>query len=169
MNERIWKLGEVVILPRKSNKVKTSGQKTYEHLTADKYVCIRESADGQRGILVKMIGRVEERDIQIIAGEPFCKDDKDGALEQTIYYSYRFPTIEELKEVLTIVRENEKLWKQLNEAGMHINPDGSFWVRELARTMLVMKKPQYYDPKTKLLGTAADAEENHRRLTLVYF
>lgn len=169
MNERIWKLGEVVDLPRKSNPLKKDGQNTYEHLTDSRYVCIREAENGLRGILVKMIGRVEEKDIMNIAGEPFCMDGKEESSGRNVYYSYPFPTLEELKEVLTIVRANDKLWQQLNDAGMLINPDGTFWIKEMKQKFFAKNKPQYYDPKTKFVETASEPEENHRRLTIVYF
>lgn len=169
LKERNWKLGEVVILPRTSEPIWKSGQKAYEHMTCSKYVCVREAADGQLGILVKMIGRVPEQDIMTINGEPFCKDEKEEAFEQNIYYSYPFPTIDELKEVFGIVRANDTLWHQLNDAGMHINPNGTFWVKEMSRKMLVLKKPLYYDPKTDLTETAASADELHRRLSIAYF
>ena len=164
-----WKLGEVVHLPRTGQPLRHSGQHAYEFQIYSEYVCVREAIGSQRGILVKMMGRVPEKDITPVAGEPFCHDDQKEVDGKQVTYSYQFPTIEELKEVLKIVRENDKLWQQLCDASMHINPNGTFWVREMERKMLVMKKPQYYDPKVDLVESAADPEELHRRLTIVYF
>lgn len=169
MKEKNWKLGEVVELPKTSNLIHKSGKESYEHMTSSRYVCVREAANGQRGILVKMMGRITSQEMMIVANEPFCKDEKEETAGQSVYYSYRFPTMEELKEVLDIVRANAILWRQLDEASMFINPDGSFWVREIEKKFLVMKKPQYYDPKTGLISSPGDADEPHRRLTIAYF
>jgi hypothetical protein len=169
MKRNNWKLGEVVELPKTGSQIHKSGKESYEHMTSSCYVCVREAANGQRGILVKMMGRIKAQEMMIVNHEPFCKDETEETEGQTVYYSYRFPTSEELKEVLDIVRSNDVLWRQLDEASMFINPDGSFWVREMERKFLVVKHTQYYDPKTGFLSSPATADEAHRRLTIAYF
>jgi hypothetical protein len=169
LKNKQWKLGEVVTLPRTSQPLRHSGQKAYEFQIESEYVCVREAIGSQRGMLVKMMGRVPEKDIKTVAGQPFCNDHQEEVNGKQVIYSYPVPTTEELKEVLQLVRDNDVLWHQLCDASMHINPNGTFWVRETGRKMLVKKKPKYYDPKVDLTEIAADAEELHRRLTIVYF
>ena len=44
---------------------------------------------------------------------------------------------------------------------MLINPDGTFWIKEMKQKFFAKNKPQYYDPKTKFVETASEPEENH--------
>ena len=102
-------------------------------------------------------------------GEPFCKDDKEEAFSSDIYYSYRFPSEVELKEVLHILRHDQCLIDILEEASMHINPNSTFWVRDTARSVLLQKKLQYHDvPSGKLIADSNDGKV-HYRLTIAYF
>ena len=43
---------------------------------ASRYICIREATAGQRGILLKVLGKTTRENIIMRGGKPFCKDDK---------------------------------------------------------------------------------------------
>ena len=136
--ESKWKLGEIVKVPRKSSEIE-SGMKSYEHFISSRYVCIREENGDQSGILIKVLGKISSENIIIKGGEPFCKDDKEEGFTSDIYYSYRFPSELELKEVLHIIRNNQRLIVELENASMHINPNSTFWVRDTAKSILLQK------------------------------
>ena len=163
-----WRLGDIVNVPRKSSEIE-SGMKSYEYFVSSRYVCIREEDGDQSGILIKVLGKISSDYIMIKGGEPFCKDDKEEGFRYDIYYSYRFPTVDELKEVLNIIRNDQRLIDKLEEASMHINPNSTFWARDIARSFLIQKKLQYYDiPSGKLIAESKD-NEVHYRLSVVYF
>lgn len=159
-----WKLGEVVLLPRKT----TQSNKKYEYLMASRYICIREATAGQRGILLKVLGKTTRENIIMQGGQPFCKDEKYEGLYSDTYFSYRFPPVKELKEVLDILKKDESLVEIFEKAKMHINPNSTFWVSDTASRLLFLKEPQYYDANFGLL-TAASDNEPHYRLTIAYF
>lgn len=169
-NEYNWRLGELVRLPRTTTLIKKGSMKSYERLIGSRYICIRESSEGQRGILLKVLGKVSREHINMIDGEPFCKDDKVEHFIGASYFSYQFPTLEELKEVLNILRDNKTLIRQFEEVSMQIHPDATFWVRDTARHLLLMKKPQYYDSRSEELIVSSDSDsEAHCRLTIAHF
>jgi len=87
----------------------------------------------------------------------------------TTYYSFRFPSESELKEVLHIIRNDQLLIDTLEKSSMHINPNSTFWVRDTARSRLVLKKTQYYDVLSGKLLTASGVGGVHYRLSIVYF
>jgi len=164
------KLGEVVMMPRTTKRAHNSGSRQYEYLTTSKYVCIREAKSDQKGILVKFLGKVVEDDLMIVNGEPFCKDEKDEALESDTYYCFRFPTSLEMKEALDIIRADSTLHQTLEKAGMPINTEGTFWVRETIHSGVLRKrKLQYFDPKTNAVIRSTDPLYPHRRMSIVYF
>ena len=168
MNQTNWHKGEIVHVPRKSSEI-SSGMKSYEHFISSRYVCIREEDGDQSGILLKVLGKITSDSIMLKGGEPFCKDDKEEAFSSDIYYSYRFPSEVELKEVLHMIRNDQCLIDKLEEASMHINPNSTFWVRDTARSVLLQKKLQYHDvPSGKLIAGSNDGEV-HYRLTIAYF
>ena len=121
MNQTNWHKGEIVHVPRKSSEI-SSGMKSYEHFIGSRYVCIREEDGDQAGILLKVLGKITSDGIMLKGGEPFCKDDKEEAFSSDIYYSYRFPSEVELKEVLHMIRHDQCLIDKLEEASMHIIP-----------------------------------------------
>ena len=168
MNQTNWHKGEIVHVPRKSSEI-SRGMKSYEHFIGSRYVCIREEDGDQAGILVKVLGKITSDSIMLKGGEPFCKDDKEEAFSSDIYYSYRFPSEVELKEVLHMIRNDQRLIDILEEASMHINPNSTFWVRDTARSVLLQKKLQYHDvPSGKLIADSNDGKV-HYRLTIAYF
>ena len=168
-HENNWCMGEVVILPRTTKQLKKNGIKLYEQLVGSRYICIREATEDQHGILLKVLGRTPAEYIKMVNGEPFCKDDSMELLEGMCYSSYSFPTLEEVKTVLDIIRSNPSLHQHFEDAQMHINPQATFWVRETASNMLMMKKPQCYDVKTDSIGKAPGKALPPYRLTMVYF
>ncbi len=164
-----WGLGEIVTLPRQSTKISNNGIYTFDHLIDSKYVCVRPAIDGrQRGILVKILGKCPISDILVKRGEPFCKDDKIEGFNFDQYYSFRFPTVQEVQELLDIVRDNPSLKDAFSQATMRMNPESTFWVREVATKLAILKKPQYYNAKTGELGLGRSGEL-HYRVTIVYF
>ena len=164
-----WRLGELVNLPRSYSQIK-KGRTSFEHVTGSRYICIRESSKGQRGVLMKVLGKTFRNQIKVICGEPFCKDDKFEGFDYDIYYSFRFPTTDELKEVLAILRGNADLLAKFEAASMHINPYSTFWVRETAPYLLFMKQLQYYDSKTEASAPSSGNDEEARyRITIAYF
>lgn len=164
-----WTLGEIVNLPRKSSKFKSSGLKSYEYLVGSRYICIREASDAVPGILLKVLGKIPREHILMEGGEPFCKDDKNEGFANDTYYGYRFPSMEEVKEILPILRNSPELVEKFEKASMHINPRSSYWVRDVLRNMLFIKKPQVYDSRSEVLAPAANDSDIHYRLAVVFF
>ena len=168
-NVNSWKMGEIASFPWTSSNLKKSGSTFYKHFYSSKYMCIREEDGGHRGILLKVLGRTSARDITMVGGEPFCKDEKEEMLAGKTYTSFRFPTLNEVIEVLEILRDNPKVCPLLEENSMHLNPAAPFWVRETSTNLLLRKKPQFYDPNTTKLSTSPDATLPPYRITLLYF
>ena len=164
-----WHIGELVTLPRTNTQIK-EGRTSYEQMVGSRYICIREASDGKQGVLLKVLGKLPQYQIKVIAGEPFCKDDKLDGFEGNVYYSYQFPTTDEVKEVLGILRENKELLDVFEKHSMHINPYSTFWVRETVTKMYILKDLQYYDSKKAelVLSTSAD-KDVHYRITIAYF
>ena len=167
-NENNWTLGEIVNLGRKEKLLKKSGSTIYERFIRSRYICIREANEGQQGILMKVLGKPDCDQIRIVNGQPFCKDDHEDLFESDCYFSYPFPSAKEVQEALEIIRSNQSLLQKFEEASMHINPNSTFWVNDVSRNMLFMKKPQYYSARDGQLSPAKD-NGNHYRITFVYF
>ncbi len=161
-------VGEIANLKRKTTLLKESGTKIYKQLIGSRYLCIREAKDGQKGILVKVLGKVPAAQILLVGGQPFSRDDREELFESTGYCSYSFPKLEELKEVLSIIRSNPDLLDHFERASMHINPQSKFWVNETASQLLIIKKPLCYDASSDSLNTASSSDVPYR-LTLLYF
>ena len=167
-NDNTWQIGEIAILPWTSNTFKTFGSQIYKHFFRSRFICIRESTATQRGILVKVLAKTAPHRITIQGGEPFCKDDVDDLFKGCAYSSFRFPALDELTEVLDIIRSSSDLQQIFETASMNIDLDGEFWVRETTTKLLIQKKPQFYDVRAGLLTTASD-DTPRNRLTIVYF
>ena len=163
-NKQNWALGEIVTLPRKTSPVNSK----YEHLMASRYICIKESEGGECGMLLKVLGKMTREHITMQGGEPFCKDDKNEGFTSDTYYSYRFPSEEEVKEVIRILRGKPNLVEIFENASMHINPNSTYWVRDITGRLPFLKKPQYYDAHSGELLVAGD-DKPHYRLTIAYF
>lgn len=170
MTNKDWSIGELVTLERDTTLLKKCGKKLYSYFQCSQYVCIREASKGQRGILVKGLGKVRRERVMLVSGKPFCKDEREELFVGKHYYSYPFPTVDELKEVLNIIRSDIDLQQQLIDNYMFFYPEGTFWVSDTKSLFLWLKqKPQYYDPSTGYLATAKSCDEHHQRLTIVYF
>ena len=163
-----WMEGELVTLPTKTKLLKKSGLSTYELMTGSRYVCIRKATDDEQGILVKVIGKVPADFIQFVGGHPFMKDDKAELFTGDCYYGYPFPALDEVKEVLRIIRHTPSLLSQFEAASMHINPQSTFWVKDTAKSMFVLKKPQYYDAWEDKLNVASRDIVAYR-ISVVYY
>ena len=163
-----WKVGEVVRLPESTSVIKQSLMDVYDHIIRSNYVCVREATEGQPGILVKVLGKFPAYNIDIVNGEPFCKDVREKLFECNHYSSFRFPLAKDLIEALALIRSNQELIKIFNKEGMHVNPDSTFWVRDTASRLFFLKEPQYYDANHGQL-TATSDNEAHHRLTIAYF
>lgn len=168
-NEYNWKTGEIVSVPKQSEKVKGGRLKEYHRYINSHYVCIREAADGQPGILLKVLGKVDCENILLVGGEPFCKDDKEENFIGDTYLSYRFPATDELKLVLDILNSNPDLISKFDKGTSHFKPESSFWVRETARRFFVEKKFQFYDARTKTLAPSSNPFDINYRVTIAYF
>ena len=166
-NKNNWTLGEIANLP-KMEKVLKDGFTLYMHYIASRYICIREATEGQRGILVKVLGKPYSDQVGMVSGRPFCKDDHAELFEGHCYYSYPFPSARDVHEVLDILKQNKSLVDQFEAASMHINPGSTFWVNDTARNMLFLKKPQFLDSRDGQLYPASD-DDNHYRLSIVHF
>ena len=162
-----WRLGEIVSLKWNYELIKKSGQKSYAYCAVSSYICVREATDRQYGILVKVLGKTSKEHIMFVNGEPFCKDEREDLLKGKCYYSFPFPTLNALKEVLEIVNSNEALKGRFEAESMKFNPASTFWVREAAGGFL-SKKPQYYDAASGQLCKATD-NAAHYRLSIAYF
>ena len=167
-NENFWHLGEIATLPRTEQLLKESGSTHYERLIGSQYVCVREATERQRGILVKVLGKISPKHIMIVAGQPFTKDDHENLFTGTRYFSYPFPAEKDVQEVIEILRNNPSLIQIFEDASMHINPKSKFWVNETERNFLFMKKPLCYDSYSDQIGTLSNDEAAYR-LTMVYF
>ena len=108
-NEANWRIGELVSLSWNYKEIKKSGENTYAYYAISRYICVREATDGQCGILVKVLGKVPIDRIMLVNGEPFCRDEREELFMGKCYYSFPFPTVSALKEVLEIVSSNEAL------------------------------------------------------------
>lgn len=169
-NEANWRLGDLVNLSWNHKDIKKSGDKTYAYYAESHYVCVREATDGQRGILVKGLGKIQRERVMLVNGEPFRKDEREELFMGKRYYSFPFPTADELKEALDIVRFDMKIQQILIDNGMFFNPNGTFWVSDTKSQFFGLKRsPQYYDPSTGCLATAKHLDERHNRITIAYF
>lgn len=164
-----WKTGELVSLPYSDVAIMKSGNKTYKYEQPTNCCCLREAENHRRGILVAVLGSCSADRIFMVAKAPFCKDNKTKGFYDVTYHCYPFPSVEELKEVLSIVRGNTDLLQTLSEQQMPIDTAATFWVRDTRQSLFPWgKKLLYYDPKTDSLCTARSNEE-HCRLTIAYF
>ena len=163
-----WKVGEVVRLPESTSVIKQGSMDVYDHIIRSNYVCVREATESQPGILVKVLGKFPAYNIDIVEGEPFCKDVRDKLFEGNHYSCFRFPLAKDLIEALALIRSNQELIKIFNKEGMHVNPDSTFWVRETTRQLLLLKKPQYYDASSGSISIAQN-DNPHYRLSIVYY
>ena len=167
-NKNNWNLGELVTLPKQERPLKSGAMTQYGHYIGSRYICIREESEGQRGILLKVLGKVYSDQIKIVDGEPFSKDEGDELFMGHSYLSYPYNSLKDVKEVLDILRGNADLLQAFEKAKMHINPNSSYWVRETARNKFMLKIPQVYDSREDLLCTASD-DTPYYRITMVYF
>ena len=168
VNKNNWKVGELVNLPRTETLLKKRGMTSYERLVESRYICIREATDTQRGILVKVLGKCLPEFVSVIDGQPFTKDDHEEMFNGDRYFSYSYPALKDVKEVLDILESNPTLLQYFQNASMHINPKSKFWVRNMTKRLLVFKRPLCYDAATKSLCTIQNDELAYR-LTMVYF
>ena len=166
--ENNWTLGEIATLKRTERPLKTSGLASYVQYVSSRYICIREENDGQRGILLKVLGKAYSDQIRMVNGQPFSRDDYEELFAGHRYYSYPFPSSNEVQEVLEIIRDNKSLLLKFEDASMHINPNSTFWVKDSMRNKFFMKKPQYLDARDGQLYPAQD-DGIHYRISIVYF
>lgn len=165
--ENNWTLGEIVNLPRQEKGLK-SGSTSYVHYIASRYICIREATEGQRGILVKVLGKFFGSQVKIVNGKPFCKDDHMQTFDGDRFYSYPFPSAREVQEVLEILKWNQDLVNKFEDASMHVNPDSTFWISDTTRNMLFLKKLQVLSARDGQICPAND-DGQYYRLSVVYF
>lgn len=163
-----WTLGEIANLSRQERPLKSSGLTSYMHFISSRFICIREESEGSRGIILRVMGKAYADQVKMVGGEPFTRDDHEAAFAGHRYYSYTFPSAKEVQEVIDILRENPLLLMTFEDAKMHINPDGRFWVRETARNKLLQKIPQIYDGIDGQLHKAAD-DTPYYRIAIAYF
>lgn len=165
-----WDVGDYVILNKETKLLKTSGTRSYSSFIGSHYVCIRETSEWQRGILIKGLGKVRGENLWIINGKPYCKDLREEYFTGTHYYSYPFPTVDELKTILDIVRFNNDIQQILIDNGMFFNPNGTFWVTNTKTQLLGLKHTlQYYDALTGRLAAIKSPDERHQRFSIAYF
>ena len=168
LNENYWNLGEIAKLPRVEKNLKEGDTIFYEQFVASHYLCIREATDYQQGILLRVLGKAYPDEVKVICGEPFCQDDHVTMFDGHCYFSYPFPKSNRVKEVLDILRQSPELLQTLEDAKMHINPNGMFWVSETARNAFFLKIPQVYDSRTDQL-LPASKDTLYYRISIVYF
>lgn len=163
-----WKKGETVYLPWKEKLIKQSGSTGYASIVNSKYICVREATNTQRGILVKAMGKVPMHHIIKVGGVIFCKDDKSNLIDGKLYAGYPFPSLQELKEVLDIIRQDDSLASAFEAERMSFRPDSTFWVSDTVRRFLLHTVVQYYDAGSDQLCKAA-GDDMHVRLSMAYF
>jgi hypothetical protein len=162
------KVGEIITLQRNEKVLKKSGTTIFKKFITSRYVCIRESANGQPGILVKVLGKTPATLLTIIDGKPYVKDDSEHLFYDTNYYSFPFPKGEQVEEALSIIRNNAELIKQFESLSMHVNTEATFWVRDTTRNLLLKRQLHYLDAKTNQTCTATE-NDVHYRLSIVYY
>jgi hypothetical protein len=162
-----WTLGETANLPRVEKPFK-KGTTSYTHYVSSRYVCIREATSQQRGILLKVLGKAYSNQMKMVDGQPFGKDDYAEFFEGQCYFSYPFPSAEEVREVLDILRGKASLLEKLEAEKMHINTESRFWVRDVVRKAFLKKIPQVFSGHSEQLHPASD-DEPYYRITMVYF
>lgn len=167
-NKNEWSLGEIAKLQREEKPLKQSGLTVYEQFVASRYLCIREATDSQRGILLKVLGKTYSDEIKIIGGQPFSRDDHEQLFDGHRFFSYPFPKVNQVREVLEILKDSPDLQKKMEDAKMHLNPNSGFWVSETARNAFFLKIPQIYDTRSNQLRVASD-DTSYYRITMVYF
>ena len=166
--ENNWKLGEIAHLPSRKTRLKKSGSTLYDLHIGSRYICVREATPGQRGILVKILGKYKPERITTVSGQSFCKDNREKLFKGKRYLSYPFPTVMDVQKVIEILQCNPTLIQSVEKASMHINLKSKYWVKETKTRFLFMKKPQCYDVCSGQLSTPAKDEMPYR-LTIVYF
>lgn len=167
-NTNNWKVGEIVNLPRAEKPLKKGFSDIYENYIASRYICIREATDRQQGILVKVLGKAFADEIKVVSGQSFTIDETDQLFDSYKYFCYPFPSANDVKEVLNILRGNESLLAQFEAEYMHVNPDSTFWVCETASTMVFLKKKQYLSGTDNILYTSGKGDI-HYRISVVHF
>lgn len=163
-----WKTGDIVTLQRIDKMLKKNSTTAYKELVSSRYVCVREASKGERGILVKVLGKAPDSSLEIIEDRPFAKDGVEQLLDDIIYYSYPFAKAMEIEEVLSIICHNPELLNVFESISMHIDTEATFWVRETTRNMLFMKQLQFFDASQSLTCVAKE-NEAHYRLSIVYY
>ena len=167
-NTKEWKAGDVVTLPRGRRTLKAGDSVVYEQFVESRYLCIRAASDGQRGILVRVLGMAYSGYANIITGQLFWRDDSDSTFYGVRYFAYPMPTANEVQEVLGIIRGSKDLLQRFEEAGMYLDPDSTFWVNDTKRQMLFFRKLQYLDGRDGSLCVAGN-NSTHSRISIVYF
>ena len=165
-----WSAGELVNLGQHTALLKKSGSYMYSNVASSQYVCIRTTSDGKHGILLKGMGKIRRKHIMLVRGKSFCKDERDELFEGLHYYGYPFPTADELRDILDLVRTDTTIQQKLKASGMSFSPDATFWVSDTKSCFLGLKHcPQYYDPSTGRLATAKSLDEHHQRISVASF
>lgn len=167
-NKNNWSIGEFADIPRTERKLTKRGSTTYMQYVSSGYLCIREEKNGQRGMLLKVLGRSTPEYVSVKAGQPFCKDDREELFYGTRYFSYPFNSAKRVGEVIAILRDNPKLLQQLEHRGMHVNLNAKFWVKDTKRTLWLRKKAQVFDPATGELEVPT-GNDPYYRLSIVCF
>lgn len=78
-DKKDWTLGEVALLPRQTSQI----NKKYEYLITSRYICIRETSEGQRGILLKVLGKTAREDIIMQGANHSARMTNSKAYTQT--------------------------------------------------------------------------------------
>jgi len=164
-----WKLGETVTLQRMDRPLKKRAMSTYTQFVGSRYVCVREAKDGKKGVLLKVLGKAPAEVISLVDGKTFCKDERetlfDGAQS---YFSYPFPSSEQVHEIIEILRADSDLLQKLEEAKMHVNPESTFWVSETDTKYKFLKRPKYYSGRDRKLYPLTNDIVCYR-ISIVYF
>lgn len=166
-----WTVGEKVSLHHHKTILYRLPRRIFAHFVASRYLCIREASSKNRGILLKVLGTFEAGEISSRRFEAFCKDAKDDGYDfrPDSYYSFRFPTKKQVKEVLQILKAQPELVERLYEIGMGFSWQQGYWVRGMAFNCLLGSKPKWYDPTADAVFVSHRSEEEHLRMSIVYF
>ena len=167
-NIQDWKVGDVVTLPRTRRTLKNGVSIAFEQFVESRYLCIREASHELRGILVRVLDRAYNGYAKIVKGQPCWNDDSVSTFYGVRYFCHPLPKANDLHEVLSIIRGNKNLLQQLEDAGMHIDVDSTFWVNDIIRQIFFFKKLQYLDGRDGRLCPAT-GNSSHNRISIVYF
>ncbi|MCR4852225.1 MAG: hypothetical protein K5893_01370 [Prevotella sp.] len=164
-----WKVGNLVAPGLMFRKICHYGGKIYMNFVDSKFVCIREATASEPGVLVKVLNSCDQSRFLFRKGEPFVKDYKNVNFESPVEYcSFRLPTVEEIKFVLSIAKSDKTLGEMLSDRGLSPYEPATYWTRDISRS-IIGRHVKFYDSATGEVKSESGDDTERIRITVVYF